>query len=134
MKKMVLCAMLLAGVLTGGCGCSGGGEFAAGSAVGGALAGTAMALQQNEEDLIARKATALEQLEKAVTETEKLAAQARVDALEKQLLKNEEVMLALKAGQAVAASDWSDPQTVSSLSTTAALLLAAWWLKKKEKS
>lgn len=118
-------------------GCSGGaGEFAAGAATGGVLTGTAMALQQQEEDLLARRAEALAQMEQAVTETEKLAAQAKVEALEKQIEKSQEAIIALRTAQAAISAakvDWTDPEAVSNFSTAASVLIASYLLSRKSK-
>lgn len=129
---LVMVTVLASAAVMSGCGAAMKGTT--GAVVTGVMTGTQMALQQQEEDLIAQQAAALERIANAASEAEKLAAQAEHAAIEKKLQETESELLALKAAQAATTTDWTDPTAVGGLSTAAAVVIMGALLNRKKKT
>lgn len=122
-KKIGVLVVTLAAMVLIGCGSEFVSGAAAGAAATGAIAGATSVYQQQQQELEVRYQAALDTLEKATTEAEKLAAQADAETAKKALEKNAVVMAALEAANTAAKGDWSNTQLIS---TAVATGLMGW--------
>lgn len=127
-KRYVVFLAAVIVCLLAGCGSEFGGGVAAGAAGVGAITGAASVYQQQEAELQARYQAALDSLEKATTEAEKLAAQAEAETAKKQLLANQTIQAALNTSKEVLAG-WSSKDAVTMALVSGVAGWATRWLK-----
>lgn len=129
MKKLILTAVLI--VALSGCGSPETVALIAGAGAGHALLGINKDL---EVALVAKNIElqeALESIESATSDAEKLVAKAKAKALTSQM----ETLVDVKTGVTLAEegikTDWTDPEAVAGYGGTAIMALIAWLYRKK---
>lgn len=120
-------------------GCTGhaesfGAGLATGSAVTHTLEGAQKDLQVRQANLIAERQAILDQLESANSDVEKLAMQAKVDALEKQLQQTASISTGVLIADKVSRTDWTDPDQAAPWLLTAITTAYGYLVTRKKKS
>jgi hypothetical protein len=133
MKKMLVIAVSVSLLLTAGCGSEYAGGAVAGAAAGGALQGIMTAYQQQTEMTLAQLDAAQKRLEAATTEADRIATQAEIDALKKQVEKDVEIKTVVETGTAIASADWRTPSESAAGAALIANLLTQWYFNRKKK-
>lgn len=133
-KSILVAMVVFVAMTTSSCGS----EFAGGAAVGaaatGAVVGASNVLDAKSSELQTQYESALARLEKATSETEKLAAEAELNLLAKQLEKVQTEKQVTDTITNALKTNWSDPQSVSNFATAAAILWGGWYVRRKMKS
>jgi len=133
MQKLIIGMSLMLVMVVQGCSNPGTAALVAGAGAG--ASHTLLGLNKDlEEALLAKNAelqAALESIDSATSQAEKLAAEAKAKALEKQIENLGDVQTGAVLVEEGLSTDWTNPQAVGGYSATVIAAVMAYLLRKK---